>query len=266
MKKFIVAAAALAFFGSAYAADLPNKAPAAVPPPPPPPTWTGFYVGGNAGYVVRSDVSGVTNFTQPAPTTNTPVPYTASQSGFIGGFQAGYNYQFAPRWVAGIEGDWDWMGNSSTGFCRTTDTSPPCTDTGRGFLTFNEKTNWLATLRGRIGWTYESLLIYATGGVAWANIDSTTSSNCLVGGCGNNGTANALTANFSDTRTGWAAGVGGELMFARNWSAKLEWIHADVGTETNTLVAPATFGSYAASNSRRVTFDTVRGGLNYRLW
>ncbi len=90
-------AAVAAFAGAADAAS-------------PPPNWTGFYIGGNIGGVA-SRSSGTSDFLDPsAPpglTTN-PQSNSFNNSSFIGGVQAGYNWQFAPRWVAGIEADWDW--------------------------------------------------------------------------------------------------------------------------------------------------------------
>jgi outer membrane immunogenic protein len=94
MKQIVVLALALSFAGTAYAADLPMKA--APPPVAPPPSWTGFYIGGNAGYLVVQDQSGTTNFTQPAPTLTNPAFNTASANSWIAGGQVGYNWQVSP--------------------------------------------------------------------------------------------------------------------------------------------------------------------------
>jgi outer membrane immunogenic protein len=249
----------------ATAADLPVKAPPMMPAPIVA-SWSGFYIGGNLGYVSQNDLSGLSNFSQPAAVTNTPLSNTASSNGFIGGFQLGYNWQFAPRWVVGVEGDWDWT-DTSNGFCRTTDAGPPCTDAGRGFLNINEKTNWLASARARLGWTWNNdVLIYGTAGGAWGQVDTTLQASCAVAGCGNNATANITTASFSNTASGWVAGAGVEGRISRNWSAKAEWLHYDLGTLTTAFTAPAAVGSYGVSYSRNLTYETIRFGLNYKFW
>ena len=256
------AAVGVVFPTIASAADLPRP----VRPAPivaPVANWTGFYIGANVGYLVESDTSGVSNFTQPAPVLSTPMPNTASGNSAVGGFQAGYNWQFAPRWVVGIEGDFDWT-NPGYAFCRPTDAGPPCADAGRGFLNISQKTNWLASVRGRLGFAwFDNVLVYGTAGGAWANIDTTLSSSCFVAGCGNNGVPNGVSAAFSETKGGWVAGIGVESKIWNNWTARFEWLHYDFGTITNALGAPAAFGSYGVSYSRHVQYDTFRVGANY---
>jgi outer membrane immunogenic protein len=249
---------------AARAADMPLKA----PPPPPAPiaNWTGFYVGGNAGYVVEHDSSGVTNFTQPAPVFTTPMPTSTSATSFTGGVQGGYNWQFTSRWLLGVEGDWN-ATRPSTSLCRPTDLGAPCADTGRGFLNMSEKTDWLASVRGRLGWVWDSFLFYGTAGAAWGKVDTTLNANCLVGGCGNSLVPSATTGTFSNTASGWVAGAGVEAMLWGNWTGRFEWLHYNLGGLNNTFTAPPAVGSYGASWNRNLEYDTVRFGLNYRfLW
>src|SRR5262249_23566742 len=74
-----------------------------------------------------------------------------SNTRFLGGVQAGYNWQFDPRWLVGVEGDWDWT-DTGYGFCRITDQfALPCSDILEGFETISSRTDWLATVRGRLG-------------------------------------------------------------------------------------------------------------------
>jgi outer membrane immunogenic protein len=248
----------------AAAADLPLKAPP-MPMPVPVSNWTGFYIGGNVGYLVQSHTSGLTNFTQPAAVTSNPAPESSSSNAFTGGFQVGYNWQIAPRWVIGVEGDWNWT-DPSNGFCRGTDASLMCSDNGRGFLNFSEKTNWLATARGRIGWVWNtSFMFYGTAGGAWGQVDTTLMASCAVAGCGNSGATNITTAAFSNTASGWAAGLGAEALLGRNWIARVEWLHYDLGTLTTAFTAPAALGAYGVSWSRQLTFDTFKVGLNYKF-
>jgi outer membrane immunogenic protein len=262
MRNVALTAIALTFAGSAYAADLPAKAPPMVAPAAP--SWTGFYIGGNVGYLINHNSSGETNFTQPAAVVSTPQAITPSESAFTGGGQIGYNWQFAPSWVLGFEGDWNWT-NPKNSFCRTTDAGPPCTDLGRGFETISDKTDWLATARARVGYVWSSVLFYGTGGVAWGKVETTLSASCLVAGCGNNATANATSASFNNTRSGWVAGAGAEAMLTPNWTARIEWLHYDLGQLTNAYVAPAAFGSYGVSYTRTLQYDAVRFGVNYKF-
>src|SRR5262245_32178580 len=92
--------ATIALTQFASAADLPRKAPAYTPPPPVW-SWTGFYIGVNAGGSIGRDPSSFFQGAAAIPiATNTMSP-----AGFIGGGQIGYNWQFAPHWVVGVEGD-----------------------------------------------------------------------------------------------------------------------------------------------------------------
>jgi outer membrane immunogenic protein len=163
----------------------------------------------------------------------------------------------------GIEGDWDWA-NPKTSFCRNTDTGPACSDVGRGVLTLNSTTVWLATLRGRIGYAWDRYLVYGTGGVAMGKVNSSINANCLVGGCASSNAPQNTTGSFSNTNTGWVAGAGIEAMLTANWTARVEYLHVDLGTINNTLILP-TSSAQSASWSHKVTDDIVRVGANYKF-
>ena len=261
----LILASALVFAAPvAQAADMAVKAPA--PPAAPVMSWTGFYLGVNVGYVIQSDPSAVTIFTQPGTDPFTPQSLSTSATSFIGGGQWGYNWQFNNSWVLGYEGDFKGL-STSTSFCRETDRGN-CVDGGnnnRGALFFNEKTQWLTSERARLGVTWNSLLVYGTGGVAWGRINSTETAACATAGCGNNATSNVTTASFSNTRSGWVAGLGTEAMFWSNWSAKLEYLHYDLGSLTNAFTTAANVGSYGVSWTRKLHYDTVSVGLNYHF-
>jgi outer membrane immunogenic protein len=172
----------VAFTQTATAADLPRKGPVAPAVVAPVWNWTGFYIGGNVGGVWQRD-DGDSNFTNPIAPFNNPQSNSISDSSVIGGFQIGYNWQFS-NWVLGLEGDWSWL-KTSNSFCRQTDISSlACSDNGSGFLTLTSETDWIATVRGRIGFTWDRFLVYGTGGVAWGNVDTSINANCLVFGCG----------------------------------------------------------------------------------
>jgi outer membrane immunogenic protein len=186
--------------------------------------------------------------------------------------QGGFNWQFSPIWVAGLEADWDWTNTKYT-FCRQTDSnSSPCSDNGDGFETIGSKTEWLATFRGRLGVAWENWLFYATGGAALGRVRTDLTLNCLSNGCGAFSNVPLLaTSTNSTTKTGWVAGLGAELMLSRNWSARAEWLHIDLATISNSL--PTTGGNthfilinpiiQTAIWSRNESFDEFRLGLNY---
>jgi outer membrane immunogenic protein len=273
MRRFGSIIAFLLAGSSAFAADLDVKAP--VPAPViQAVNWTGFYIGGNLGGVV-AHASGTSDFTDTtggsiAP--SNPQTNAFSQGGFLGGVQGGFNWQFSPIWVAGLEADWDWTNTKYT-FCRQTDSnSSPCSDNGDGFETIGSKTEWLATFRGRLGVAWENWLFYATGGAALGRVRTDLTLNCLSNGCGAFSNVPLLaTSTNSTTKTGWVAGLGAELMLSRNWSARAEWLHIDLGTISNSL--PTTGGNthfilinpiiQTAIWSRNESFDEFRLGLNY---
>jgi outer membrane immunogenic protein len=146
-------------------------------------------------------------------------------------------------------------------------------------LTAANSVNWLGTVRGRIGIAAAPKLIYGTGGLAYGGVNSSTGINqtiLTIGGAGTNGTFPA-SGNFAETRVGWTVGAGGEWMFTSNWSAKLEYLHYDLGsanygtTVSNFAVAggdilPGTL-LYALGQSSSTNFrgDIVRVGINYKF-
>jgi outer membrane immunogenic protein len=165
----------------------------------PPMNWTGFYVGANAGYFSgTSTVTDVDGLYGPNGRN-----YTVNPSGFIGGGQGGYNWQW-DRLVLGVEGDFD--GSSA---------SDSTTQLG---MTQKSDISMLATIRGRIGWALPNapLLIYGTGGIAFGDVNDS------VTGIG--------TVRSDKWRTGWTAGGGGEWAFDRNWSLKVEALYVDLGS------------------------------------
>jgi outer membrane immunogenic protein len=241
------------------------KAPAYVPIA----SWTGFYIGGDVGSAWQH-TSGTSNFFQDSTDQGNNFQHQSfSKASLIGGVHAGYNWQFAPQWVTGIEGDWQWTGSKHS-FCRQTDdTSDPCSDHGRGFVTIGDKTQWISTLRGRLGWTLDRTMFYGTGGVAFVGIQTTLAVNCLDAGCGVDNTQNATAEKFSSHKTGWVAGLGVEHMFTQNWSIRAEYLHADFRNQSNTLFLDPNNctgnGVCGVSWSRHNDYDILRAGVSYKF-
>jgi outer membrane immunogenic protein len=183
---------------------------------------------------------------------------------FLGGVQAGYNWQFNPQWLVGVEGDWDWA-HTGYSFCRITDQfAAPCFNNGFGFENISSKTDWLATVRGRLGFVWGNWLFYGTGGAAWGRVNTTVTLNCLgAGGCGNSFTLLLGSSTASTTAAGWVAGAGAEWMLARNWSVRAEWLHIDLGTISDSVTTVGTPGIQTAVWSRTERYDEFRVGANY---
>jgi outer membrane immunogenic protein len=154
-----------------------------------------------------------------------------SRSGFIGGAELGYNYQIN-NWVAGIEADIQGIAGQAINGSNIT-----ASGTITSALTGSMDTRWLGTLRGRLGFLpTPTLLVYGTGGLAYGEVAATISlsqsdpsvsfSGSGIGGGG-----------FDQLVAGWTAGGGVEWMFAQNWTAKIEFLHYDLGTTSFTWVA-----------------------------
>jgi outer membrane immunogenic protein len=280
---------ALSGHGAASAADL---APVYTKAPPievvPACVWCGWYVGGNVGYAQSESTSVnssavVTNPGALNPLTTdaavagltTGIP-VGSQKGIIGGGQFGYNFQ-SGRFVAGFEADIQGLSGRATGTSVTSVPVAIATVTN-ATLTAANSVNWLGTVRGRIGIAATpNFLIYGTGGLAYGGVNSSTGINQAFTGPDATGVAGTFPAsgNFSETRVGWTVGAGGEWMFTSNWSAKLEYLHYDLGsanygtTVNNFTVAPQPVGTllYTLGQSSSTNFrgDIVRVGLNYKF-
>jgi outer membrane immunogenic protein len=258
MKKFLMAGAMLAAaIQSASAADLALKAP---PPPVVVDEWTGPYVGLNLG---GSWGRSRTSYNDPDPAF---VPFTTSQNmnGVLGGAQIGYNVQFNKIWLAGIEADFQGTGQ------RGSATFPPITEilgvpgiavttvTTTGTLT--QKMPWFGTVRARLGVEpSEHWLLYATGGLAYAQIKSTAATSLVAMTPGGTFTA-ATSSSVNNDRAGWTAGAGAEWMFAKNWSAKVEYLYLDYGHINDGFTGVGTLAVLGISS--HVTDNVVRAGVN----
>jgi outer membrane immunogenic protein len=231
-------------------------------------SWTGWYVGVNAGGAWgHSDLHTSTVFSPTGYFATTSVPaingvgaQNVKRSGFTGGGQAGYNWQFG-RTVFGLEADFDYLGlkGSTSGSALY----PCCAPTGFT-VSSSVKTDWLLTFRPRLGFAADHWLLYVTGGLAVSQVKANFNFSDTFA------TA-AESAAISSTKAGWTAGVGAEYALAGPWSVKLEYLHVDLGsistTSTNltALTPPIAFPTNVFSHSVNLRSDIVRFGVNYRL-
>lgn len=201
---WITAALIAACMSPAQAADLPygSRAPYTVNQPLNAFSWAGPYLGGNLGYA-WGDV------------TNNPT----KPSGLAGGVQGGFNLQ-SGAFVYGLEADIQASGANDT------------------FAPWKFSNPWFGTVRGRVGYAFNNVLFYGTGGLAFGELRGET-------------------FGLSESRTGagWTAGVGAEFGFAPNWSAKVEYLYVDLSNTRFTITG--------AQNGYE--FGLVRLGVNYHF-
>jgi outer membrane immunogenic protein len=259
-RKLLLSLAALAAMTmAAAAADLPNtkEAPAFTPPPPPVFSWTGFYAGINGGYEWDKAHFGIDPtggwLDIPGLASNVVTSTTDSlyPHGFLGGGQIGWNYQFS-QIVAGLEGDFDYVDANSSFY------GGPIPGTSIVSFSQEARDRWLSTVRGRLGYLIApQVLIYGTGGLAIAEWDVNMHM-----------TSDGVDAIFSDssTRVGWTAGGGVEVAFGHNWSAKVEYLHAQFSSASGTSIFPPP-NAPGATQDHRVTLETdaVRAGIDYHF-
>jgi opacity protein-like surface antigen len=255
-----VAIVALVAGGSALAADLPLKAP---PPVVAAWNWSGFYIGGHAGYGWGHDAQADINdpfFFGKFPGFNVP---GFDPKGYLGGLQAGANWQTGSI-VAGLEGDISFTNIKGSSLSIPTPTGAPAVSTGTAA---NSGTfDLLGSGRGRLGYLVTpNVLLYGTGGLAWTRFVQNTDLTAL--------TAPPPFGVFSSTSTpswrfGWVAGIGAEArLFDTNWLARLEYLHYDFGNSGGSS-NPAFFlpvGTLATQSSGDLTLDVVRAGLSYKF-
>ena len=169
-----------------------------------PDSWAGPYIGGTLGYAWGSVANNPTN-----------------PSGFVGGVEAGYNWQQpGSPFVFGLEGDIQATGADDT------------------FAPWKFSNPWFGTVRGRVGFSFNNVLFFGTGGLAFGELRATT-----------------FGVTESHTNAGWTLGAGAEMAFAPNWSAKVEYLYVDL--------ANSNFVITGASNGYR--FGLIRAGVNYRF-
>jgi outer membrane immunogenic protein len=184
-------------------------------------SWTGFYVGINGGYGFgKADLS------------NTFGTESFNVNGALVGGTVGYNLQTG-SWVFGLEGDIDYS------WIKGTDTTAGTICAGGCEF----RNDWFATGRGRIGYAWDRFLPYVTGGAAFGDMK--------VGPTGG--------GTETKTKVGWTAGGGIEYAFLGAWSAKVEYLYADLGTAT---CSAATCG---VDTDIKFKTNVVRAGINYRF-
>jgi outer membrane immunogenic protein len=248
MKRILFAGVfAFAAAGQAFAADLPPG------PPPPPPrapatyvpapvpyyNWSGFYFGINGGYGFGSGTGTATIAGNPlfAGTVAT----SGNANGGLAGGTVGFNYQWAAV-VLGLEGDFDWSGQSRSSTYAA------------GTVSDTTKIPWISTFRARVGYAFDRILIFGTGGVAYSDFTDTAT---ITGVAGN-------AWSPSTWALGWTAGGGVEVALAPNWTAKAEYLFVQTKPNLSGAISAAAGGG-TISESATINDNLIRAGVNFKF-
>ena len=188
--------------------------------------WSGSYVGVHGGYGWGHSAvfdSGNLNTSSLDP------------SGGFGGFQVGYDWQFRPNWIFGL------VSETSFGSLTKSGLSSPVADP------VNIKTDTFGSERARLGFLANNVLMYGTGGLAWAHLKF-------------NDPAVFTPMSIDTYRIGWTAGGGFEYAFAPKWTAKIEYLYADLGTHHDSV---SNNGGALFPRTATLTENTVKVGIDY---
>lgn len=258
MKMFavITAAAVVVSAGTAFSADLSEPVPASFEERVASNfDWTGGYVGVNVGggFGKFKHPFDITGGVPAATLLNGSLDITSG--GFLGGAQAGYNWQNG-GFVLGAEVDFQ-------GSAVKAEDSLSLNIGGPGGIDINgdagTKVQWFGTVRARVGATpADRLLVYGTAGLAYGKVKSYIDGNITAGGA----PVAAINESKSDTKVGWTAGAGAEYAFTNNWTIKSEYLYTDLG---KTTLINANVGGFNARLRNDVSFHTFRVGLNYKF-
>lgn len=275
LKRLLLASTAVAALGSAaYAADLPSRRAPAPFVAVPVFTWTGFYIGGNAGYAFSDDNRVRTTGQTAANQVNVdsgarPANVRLDPDGFTGGGQIGYNFQFGSV-VVGIEADAAYTDLQRTLNVTTTAAAVP----GAAVLTrdniFRQDLAFLGTVRGRIGYAFDRVLVYGTGGFAYGDVDYRANFFGPPTGTG----VLQFTGRRTGIETGYAVGGGVEyalpnfnLFGSSAVTLKAEALYYDLGSRTIAVnLVPGSGGTPTGYNSRFETNGVIaRAGINFKF-
>jgi outer membrane immunogenic protein len=284
----VAAISAIPVLHIASAADLPVKAPQTVLAPVY--NWTGFYVGGNVGYgwgTAENNLSLSHPLVAPGLSGTLAATDSNKIKGVIGGLQAGYNWQFARNWLAGVEADIQASGQKGSNiYGATIVLAGVSLGNNAATVTDSNKLDWFGTVRGRLGVTSDRWLVYATGGLAYGSVN--VNGNVQPANYPFNATANApIVWDQSTTKVGWTIGAGVENALSGNWSWKIEYLYMNLGSVTanysggvgtnpggpgNCYASPASPGcspvlpvSPSGAVVSKLTDNIVRVGINYKF-
>jgi outer membrane immunogenic protein len=215
--------------------------------------FAGAYIGAAVGYgAQRVEVDNLT----------IGQTFSDEDRGVTFGGYVGYNWQHCcDHMVYGIEADFNYLDASPTAFDR----EPPGPSGLPETTSLRSKMDWFGTLRARAGVVvHDHVLLYGTGGLAYARVDHTLSDDCV--GCGNSAfNLGSFTQSNSETKFGWTVGGGAELLHDSNWLIRAEALYVDLGSDDQSylIVTPAATGN--ADTTWDDQFWVARIGIAYKF-
>jgi outer membrane immunogenic protein len=244
LRRYLLASTLCVLPFAVNAADMPTKARPAPVIQPIPYSWTGFYVGVSGGIIGQNSKG-----TDIGDGSGGGLIFTAGDQygipgvgGIVGG-NIGYNWQFAPNWVLGVEADISWTSVDDTFAFNCS----PCSAVA-------SKLDYLGTVRARFGYVFDSFdrraMLYATGGFAYGRVKNYATFDPTT----------LFTVNTSGTQTGWTAGAGLEYAFTNNWTARAEFLYVDLGDADG--IDSSTSGCRFGFDNRYIV---GRLGINYKF-
>ncbi|EKS32835.1 outer membrane protein [Afipia clevelandensis] len=245
----ILAAAGVSLAGAASAADLGAKPMYRKAPPVQVFTWTGGYIGGYVGgaFADGDNVTGVPVDGAGAPIFGGPAASYKYNSSVIGGYTSGYNWQFAPNWVIGYEGETGYIGVKGSSAYAGSATSI-ATTRAEGLYSV-----WAA----RFGYAFDRSLVYVKGGAALVDFET--------------GVSDGTPGNHIDTmqkkyRLGYAIGGGWEYALDNKWSVKAEYLYLGFDNNiTTTGNLNGNGGTQVWTTTALSGIHTAKVGLNYKF-
>jgi outer membrane immunogenic protein len=247
-----VSAMGIAFADNGLAADLPARAAPVYQAPVVAPTWTGLYLGVNGGDGWAANFKASSTFFDPTGVNViTPATSNMKATGAVFGGQLGYNWQTG-NWVWGVEGDFD-----SASIEKFNNAGATVVAAGAGITeSLHTKVDWLASIRGRLGYVWGPGMIYATGGGAWASVDFDAG-----------GPVNDFPLLSTSTKSGWTVGAGYEWLINPNWSVRGEYLYYKFMNTTSTTVAAGTVlpGTFTTHTLADFNISVVRFAVNYKF-
>jgi outer membrane immunogenic protein len=172
---------------------------------------------------------------------------TTTNATFLGGGQAGVNYEFSGGVVIGAEAMFDWAPNQNNNIGATL---------GGATATVAVNNRWVTTATGKLGYAWDGILVYGKGGGAWVG----ASNSALTVSTGAPLTLSASSANW-----GWTAGIGFECAFWSNWSARVEYDYVGLNRQTFTVGAGTPPFATDVMSTKSLNLNLITAGMNYKF-
>ena len=181
-------------------------------------------------------------------------------SSVAGGFQAGFNWQFAPTWVAGIEADCTWTHAKGSFNGTMTVLAAPPVPLPNSSIALSTQVDWLASVRARLGFLLTpNLLAYGTGGVAWGKVDDAANNDITTSGY-------HTSAALSSTPNGYVLGGGLEWAVTNNWLLRGEYLFYHLNSSQNVIASAVGFPSFPSTYSWDSTsINQARAAISYKF-